>query len=97
MDAMDEARACIPDYLEMDGAHVALTEVMADDNLRARAIEMLNAKLEPYTDKDFPPEIMVAWITWLYLQVKDSPNSRKALELVLRKSKNPERLFKVVH
>jgi hypothetical protein len=85
-----EARSRIPDYLEISGCRVALDDIMSDDNLRLEAIAMLDAKL-PCVDKDFTPEITVVWITLLYLR-----NDRRALEMALKKTKNP-RVFKVVH
>ena len=83
MDIMDEARILSLDHLEMDGVDVPVTEIMADDNLRAKAIKILDAKLKPYFGKDFPYAIAEAWITKLYLGVKDDPINRCVLELVL--------------
>jgi hypothetical protein len=73
-DIMDELRKRTPGYLEIDGGRIGLTEIIADDDLRAKAIKMLNAKLKPYRNKDFPPEITTAWLTKLYLRAKGYPD-----------------------
>jgi len=84
-DIMDEVRKCAPSYLEMDGERVALTVVTADDNLRTKAIETLNAKMKPYRNKDFPPEITTAWITKIYLRAKDRPDERQTVVEEIRR------------
>ena len=70
-DIMDEISKRILPYLELDEGPIALTEILSDDTRRAKAIQMLNAKLIPYRNRDFPPEITTAWLTKLYLKAKD--------------------------
>jgi len=78
-DIMDEVRKSASPYLEMDGECRALTAIMSDDDLRAKAIRMLNARMKPYRNKDFPPEITTAWVTKIYLRAKGYPDERQRL------------------
>lgn len=78
-DIMDEVVKHTPNYLEMDGERVALTAIVADDNLRTKAIQTLDAKMKPYRNKDFPPEITTAWVTRLYLRAKDRSDERQTM------------------
>lgn len=74
---MDEVRKGASPYLEMDGERMALTAIISDDELRAKAIQMLNAKMKPYRNKAFPPEITTAWVTKVYLRAKGRPDERQ--------------------
>lgn len=78
-DIMDELSKRTPGYLEMDGNPMALTEIIADDQLRAEAIKMLNAKMKPYRNKNFPSEITTAWLTRLYLRAKGRPDESQTI------------------
>ena len=76
-DIMDEVRKGASPYLEMDGERMALTAIISDDELRSKAIQMLNAKMKPYRNKAFPPEITTAWVTKVYLRAKGRPDERQ--------------------
>jgi hypothetical protein len=84
-DIMDEVRKCAPNYLELGGERVALTAIISDDNLRAKAIDTLNATMKPYRNKDFPPEITTAWVTRLYLRAKNRPDERQIVVEEIRR------------
>jgi hypothetical protein len=94
-DIQDEVNKRTPGYLEIDGDRLALTEISTDDKLRAKAIKILNAKMKPYRNKDFPPEITTAWLIKLYLRAKGRPNEGEAMiedirrDLVLGELKSP--------
>jgi hypothetical protein len=76
-DIMDEVRKSASPYIEMDGECRALAAIMSDDELRAKAIQMLDARMKPYRNKDFPPEITTAWVTKVYLRAKGYPMSAR--------------------
>ena len=76
-DIMDEVRKGASPYLEMDGERMAITAIISDDELRSKAIQMLNAKMKPYRNKAFPPEITTAWVTKVYLRAKGRPDERQ--------------------
>lgn len=84
-DIMDELKNRTPGYLEMDGDLIELGEIIADVKLRAKAIKVLNAKMKPYRNKDFPPEITTAWLTKLYLRAKGHPDEAQTVMEEIRR------------
>ena len=101
-DIIDELRKCAIPYVEIDGKRVALTEVIEDDHLRIKAIESLNARIKPYRNKDFPPEITTAWLTKIYLRAKDHPDERQTMVAEIRRDlifgalKNPHSIIELL-
>lgn len=80
-DIIDEIRKHTLPYLELDEGRLTLTEILSDATHRAKAIQILNARIRPYRNRDFPPEITTAWLTKVYLRAKGRPcERRKAIE-----------------
>ena len=80
-DIVDEIRKHILPCVELDEGHLELTAILSDDNRRAKAIRELNARMRPYRNRDFPPNITSTWLTNLYLRAQGrSCERRKMIE-----------------
>ena len=88
-DIVDEIRKHILPRLEFDEGRLELTAILSDDTHRAKAIRELNARIRPYRNRDFPPDITVACLTNLYLRAKGRPcERRKMIEDIKRSCAN---------
>jgi hypothetical protein len=76
---VDEIRKHILPCLDLDEGRLELTAILSDDTRRAKAIRELNARIRPYRNRDFPPDITVAWLTNLYLRAKGRPCERRKM------------------